>query len=120
MRDATSLAVAADLAARQDVSSYRSCARTKVVVGKAAATVQTEVGTTWWPRAALARMYDAHELEEQAGGVEVRVRMWLEGPLAFLWRRLVAEKVASGLPEQTARLIERAHRPDEAVRSPTR
>jgi hypothetical protein len=68
----------------------------------------------------LARMYDAHELEERDGGVEVRVRMWLEGPLAFLWRRLVAEKVAGGLPEQTARLIERARKPDDVVRSPTR
>ena len=59
----------------------------------------------------LARMYDAHELVERDGAVEIRVRMWLQGPLAFLWRRLVAEKVADGLSEQTARLIERARRP---------
>jgi hypothetical protein len=59
----------------------------------------------------LARMYDAHELVEQGGAVEIRTRMWLEGPLAFLWRRLVAENVAKGVPAQTARLIERARRP---------
>jgi len=58
----------------------------------------------------LARMYDAHELVAHDGGVEIRVRMWLQGPLAFLWRRLVAQKVADGLPEQTARLVERARR----------
>jgi len=58
----------------------------------------------------LARMYDVHELVERGGAVEVRTTLRLEGPLAFLWRRLVAGGIAKGLPDQTDRLIERARR----------
>lgn len=56
----------------------------------------------------LARMIDSHELIDHGDELEIRSTITLEGPLAFLWRKLVGEGVAKGLPEQTRRLIERA------------
>lgn len=56
----------------------------------------------------LARMYDVHELIERENGVEVRSTIRVQGPLAFVWRKLVAEKIVAGLPLQTARLLEAA------------
>jgi hypothetical protein len=54
----------------------------------------------------LARMLDAHELVERTGAVEVRTTITLTGPLAFLWRRLVVDKIVRELPQQTARLVQ--------------
>jgi hypothetical protein len=34
--------------------------------------------------------------------------MSIEGPLAFVWRKIVAEDVANGMAEQTEMLIEKA------------
>ena len=34
--------------------------------------------------------------------------MSIEGPLAFLWRKIVAENVADGMAAQTGALIEKA------------
>jgi hypothetical protein len=56
----------------------------------------------------LARMVDTHELVETDEGLQIRNTLRMEGPLAFVWRRLVGEGVAKSLPEQTARLVERA------------
>ena len=56
----------------------------------------------------LARMYSIHELQDTPHGLEVIHRIRVEGPLAFLWRKLVAEKVAAGLEEQTQSMIKRA------------
>jgi len=39
----------------------------------------------------LAKMYDAHELMEVAGGVEIRSTCTISGPLSFVWRKIVAE-----------------------------
>jgi len=55
-----------------------------------------------------ARMTDAHELKQTAAGLEISNTISVRGPLAWLWRKLVAEKVAAGIPEQTQRLIELA------------
>jgi hypothetical protein len=56
----------------------------------------------------LARMVDTHELVETEEGLEIRNSLRMEGPLAFVWRKLVGEGVAKSLPEQTARLVEHA------------
>lgn len=56
----------------------------------------------------LARMYDAHELIERGGAVELRQTVRIEGPLAFLWRRIVGDGVVRSLPQQTDSLVERA------------
>jgi hypothetical protein len=55
----------------------------------------------------LARMYDSHELIERGDKLEIKATIRIEGPLSFLWRKLVAENVADGMKEQTERLIEK-------------
>jgi hypothetical protein len=55
----------------------------------------------------LARMYDSHELIEHGDKLEIKTTIRIEGPLSFLWRKLVAENVANGMKEQTDRLIEK-------------
>jgi hypothetical protein len=53
-------------------------------------------------------MVDSHELIDHGDGVEVKTTVTVQGPLAFLWRKLVAEGVARSLPEQTERLVQAA------------
>ncbi len=57
-----------------------------------------------------ARMYGSHEFVVRDEEVEIRTAISIEGPLAFVWRKIVAEDVASGMAEQTEKLIERAAR----------
>jgi hypothetical protein len=56
----------------------------------------------------LARLYDAHEIEETPEGLRLTNTLTLEGPLAWLWRRLIAEDIASGLPAQLDALARHA------------
>src|SRR5712664_2318172 len=56
----------------------------------------------------LARMHDSHELIDRGDALEIRTTISVDGPLAFVWRKLVAESVAKGMEVQTERLIERA------------
>ncbi|MEJ2040131.1 MAG: hypothetical protein P8X55_14540 [Desulfosarcinaceae bacterium] len=56
----------------------------------------------------MARMYDSHELIDHGGKLELKSTIRIQGPLSFLWRKLVAENVASGLKEQTDKLIEKS------------
>lgn len=56
----------------------------------------------------LAKMYDSHELIERGNQLEIKTTLRLEGPLAFLWKKLVVDDIAKGMPEQTERLIEKA------------
>ena len=53
-----------------------------------------------------ARMYGSHEFVVRGDELEIRTTMSIEGPLAFVWRKIVAEDVARGMPKQTERLIE--------------
>lgn len=55
-----------------------------------------------------ARMYGDHQFVVRGDEVEIVTTMSIEGPLAFLWRRIVAEDVANGMPEQTDQLVRRA------------
>jgi len=66
---------------------------------------QTFVDLTRFP---LAKMYDTHEIIEQGGQLEVKTTISMDGILAPLWRKLVAEEIANSLKAQTERLIERA------------
>lgn len=52
-----------------------------------------------------AKMFGKHEFIEHADGLEIKTTMSIAGPLALLWRKLVAEDVAKGMPEQTESLI---------------
>ena len=56
----------------------------------------------------LAHMYGSHDMIERDGYVELTTTVSIEGPLAFLWRRLVAQGVADSLPAQTRALVARA------------
>ena len=56
----------------------------------------------------LARMLDSHELVERDGALEVRTTITLSGPLSFVWRKLVVDRIVSDLPQQTARLLQQA------------
>lgn len=59
----------------------------------------------------FARMFGRHEMESLPdGGLRLKTTMSLTGPLSFLWRKLVAQKIADDLPVDTAKLIEAAKR----------
>ena len=52
-----------------------------------------------------ARMYGFHEFIEHENQLEIKTTMSIEGPLSFIWRKIVAEDVASGMEKQTESLI---------------
>jgi len=56
----------------------------------------------------LAKMYGSHEFFVHGDELEIKTTMSIEGPLSFVWRKIVAEDVANGMQEQTERLIEKA------------
>lgn len=56
----------------------------------------------------LAKMYGSHEFIIHGDELEIRTTMSIDGLLSFLWRKLVAENVASGMKIQTENLIEKA------------
>jgi uncharacterized protein YndB with AHSA1/START domain len=53
----------------------------------------------------LARMRTASEFVPAGGGTRVRISIEVFGPLAFLWDRLVARKLAADCEQQTRRFI---------------
>jgi uncharacterized protein YndB with AHSA1/START domain len=55
-----------------------------------------------------ARMYGSHEFIVHSDELEIKTTMSIEGPLSFVWRKIVAEDVANGMMEQTDNLIEKA------------
>jgi hypothetical protein len=65
-------------------------------------------GFTDVTRFPLARMYDVHEMESAAEGLVLKSTIRVEGPLAWLWRRLVAQGVAAGVPKQMNALAQYA------------
>lgn len=52
-----------------------------------------------------ARMFDSHLLEETPEGVRLTNTLTVEGPLAFLWIKLVAQKVAATVPAENDALV---------------
>jgi hypothetical protein len=56
----------------------------------------------------LAKMYGSHEFIEHGEELEIKTTMSISGPLSFVWRKIVAEGVASSLRAQTESLIEKA------------
>jgi uncharacterized protein YndB with AHSA1/START domain len=55
-----------------------------------------------------ARMYGSHEFVIHGDELEIKTTMSIEGPLSFVWRKIVAEDVANGMMEQTENLIKKA------------
>ena len=56
----------------------------------------------------LAKMYGEHEFVQRGETLEIKTTMRVEGPLSFIWRKLVAEGVANSMKAQTDNLIARA------------
>jgi len=56
----------------------------------------------------LARMDGIHRMEKITDGLHLTTTIRLTGPLQWLWRKLVAEKIVATLPHQTNLLIELA------------
>ena len=54
-----------------------------------------------------AKMYGSHEFMVHGDALEIRTTMSIEGPLSFLWKKVVAQDIANGMPEQTESLIYR-------------
>jgi hypothetical protein len=48
----------------------------------------------------LAKMYGEHTFEETPDGLKITTTMKVEGPLGFLWRKIVAENIANSLPAE--------------------
>lgn len=54
----------------------------------------------------LAKMLDKHEIIECGDELEIKTTICLTGMLSYLWQKLVVEKIAIGLEEQTQKLID--------------
>lgn len=53
----------------------------------------------------FAKMFDSHELEETPAGLKIKSQISVEGPLAWLWKKIIAEGVAAGVPNQMDALV---------------
>lgn len=54
----------------------------------------------------LAKMYGEHTLEETPDGLRMTTTMKVKGPLGFLWRKIVAQKIVDGLPADMQKQID--------------
>lgn len=57
-------------------------------------------GYTDLTRFPLAQMYGIHDMAETKDGVRLTITMRIEGLLSFVWRKIVAEKIAAEVPAQ--------------------
>jgi hypothetical protein len=55
-----------------------------------------------------AKMYDTHALEDTPEGLKITNTLVVTGILKWLWIKLVAQKVADSVPEETEALIKLA------------
>ncbi|HLZ15920.1 MAG TPA: SRPBCC family protein [Cyclobacteriaceae bacterium] len=53
----------------------------------------------------LAKMYGEHEFEETPDGLKITTTMKVEGPLGFLWRKIVAQGIVNSLPSEMANQV---------------
>ena len=58
----------------------------------------------------LAKMYGEHVFEETPAGLKITTTMKMEGPLTFLWRKLVGQDIADGVPKEMPEQIKAASR----------
>lgn len=54
----------------------------------------------------LARLYGIHEIESVPGGLCIKTTMMVKGPLAWLWQKLLVDKIVATVPEQTELLVQ--------------
>jgi len=65
-------------------------------------------GFTDLTRFPLAKMYGEHIFEDTTEGVKITTTMKVEGPLGFLWRKLVAQNIANALPAEMEQQVNHA------------
>ena len=58
----------------------------------------------------LATLYGIHEMIPTDFGLEIKTTMVTEGLLAWLWQKLVVNKIVQSLPHQTEMLIQEARK----------
>lgn len=56
----------------------------------------------------LAKMYGIHRMEKTVDGLKITTTMQVTGPLGWLVRKFIAEKIVKELPEQTDELVKLA------------
>jgi hypothetical protein len=56
----------------------------------------------------LAKMYDEHTFEETAQGLKITNTITVTGILGFVWRKIVAQKIADALPVDMQQQIKTA------------
>jgi hypothetical protein len=56
----------------------------------------------------LAKMYGEHVFEDTDEGVKITTTMKVEGPLGFLWRKIVAQNIADALPAEMEQQVNHA------------
>lgn len=56
----------------------------------------------------LAKMYGEHTFEETPEGLKITTKMSVEGILGFLWRKIVAEDIVNGLPQEMVEQVKYA------------
>jgi hypothetical protein len=53
----------------------------------------------------FAKMYGIHTMKPTDDGLELECRIRIEGPLGFVWRKIVGEGVVRGLKKQTEQMV---------------
>ncbi len=61
-----------------------------------------------YTRFPLAKMYGDHTFEDTPDGLKITTTMTVKGPLAFLWKKLVAQGIVNGLPHEMQEQIKAA------------
>ena len=56
----------------------------------------------------FAKMYDEHKFEETENGLKITATIMVKGLLGLLWRKLVAQNIVNGLPDETTEQIKYA------------
>ena len=58
----------------------------------------------------LAKMYGNHVFEETPDGLKITTTMSVEGPLGFLWKKIVAQGIVDALPVEMEQQVKHASR----------
>jgi len=79
----------------------------KIVTMKIVECIPNQLFTDY-TRFPLAALYGTHHMEKVENGLKLTTTIKVEGPLTWVWRKIVAEEIVATLPHQTELLIKRA------------
>lgn len=69
--------------------------------------VEKNINFTDLTRFPLATMTGSHDFIWHGDELEIKTTMTVQGPLSFVWRKIVGEGVANGMEVQTEQLLDR-------------